>query len=112
VSPRNTLPKGDPASPGARAKLHPITRARYDRARLWAEGERELLAGFSCCPRVFLVVAALMEDEDGYVSGPTLSHALSTKRVVGMAVDLLTEIGVECDDCERVGLGPDRAGPG
>jgi hypothetical protein len=97
---------GRPAEPARdKWKLHPITRARYDHAKAWAESERQQLTRFSCCSRVFLVVAALMEDDDGFVSGPTLTHALSTKRVVGIAVDLLTEIGVDCDDCHHVGIG-------
>jgi hypothetical protein len=86
-------------------RLHPITRERYEHARAWAEGERARLERFSCCPRVFLVVVALMEEDDGFVSGPLLSRALATKRVVDLALDLLTEIGVDCDDCDRAGVG-------
>jgi hypothetical protein len=105
---RNTLPKGDHADPGAKAKLYPITRERYDRALHWARDEKAQLERFSCCPRVFLVVAVLMEDEKGEVSGPRLSVALGTKRVVDVALDLLTEIGVDCDDCQHVGIAPER----
>jgi hypothetical protein len=79
-----------------KARLHPITRERYGRAHTWASLHREDLARLSCAPRVLLVVAVLMEDDDGMVGGPVLFLALRTKRVVAVAIELLEEIGAPC----------------
>lgn len=94
---------GGPEDTPKRPSFPPVTRDRYEKAKAWATENRDLLLAHSCCSRVFLVVATLMEDENEYVHGPALSAALSTKRVVTTALDLLDEIGVDCDDCERVG---------
>jgi hypothetical protein len=82
----------------------PISRHRYDRAKAWASDPdmTDALRRFGCCARIFLVVVALLEDDKGVVHGEAVTRALARRSTVQTAMDLLTEIGVPCDDCARL----------